>query len=77
MVPTGVATCNLAVDNCVIDCLNVQVCCVVCLQAFEGVILSAFFAGYAATQVLGGARVPPIHARLSTYVTSKPHNVPA
>lgn len=25
-----------------------------CLQAFSGIVLSAFFAGYAATQVLGG-----------------------
>lgn len=29
-------------------------CCSLPLQAFEGFILSAFFAGYAATQVLGG-----------------------
>jgi hypothetical protein len=30
--------------------------CLLMVQAFSGIVLSAFFAGYAATQVLGGAQ---------------------
>jgi hypothetical protein len=39
------------------SCLPLLCCCLLLLlllQAFSGIVLSAFFAGYAATQVLGG-----------------------